>query len=124
MSETPLLWLIPGLPLLGAVVAGFFGPRFLRARSHWPVILGCVGACAMTLWALSHLIYLPHDAKHFITAPAATWFSAGNVTVSYSIAVDPLTAVMLTAITFIGSWIAIFSIGYMDGDPGYPRFFA
>ena len=53
-----------------------------------------------------------------------TWFSIGNITASYSIAFDPLTAVMLTAITFIGSWIAIFSIGYMHDDPGYPRFFA
>jgi proton-translocating NADH-quinone oxidoreductase chain L len=124
MSETPLLWLIPGLPLLGAVVAGFLGPRFLRARSHWPVVLACAGACAVTLWELFQLIGLPHGAEHRITAPALTWFSIGNITASYSIAFDPLTAVMLTAITFIGTWIAIFSIGYMHGDPGYPRFFA
>jgi proton-translocating NADH-quinone oxidoreductase chain L len=124
MSETPLLWLIPGLPLLGAVVAGFFGPRLLRDRSHWPVVLACAGACAVTLWALFRLVGLEHHERHLISAPALTWFSAGNVTVSYSIAIDPLTAVMLTAITFIGTWIAVFSIGYMHGDPGYPRFFA
>jgi proton-translocating NADH-quinone oxidoreductase chain L len=124
MSETAILWLIPGLPLLGAVIAGFFGPRLLRERSHWPVVLGCVGACAVTLWALVTLIGMEHDHATRITAPAATWFRVADLSVSYSIAVDPLTAVMLTAITFIGSWIAIFSIGYMHGDPGYPRFFA
>jgi proton-translocating NADH-quinone oxidoreductase chain L len=124
MSETPLLWLIPGLPLLGAIIAGFFGPRLLREKSHWPVVLGCAGACAVVLWALVRLIGMEHDEVHRITAPAVNWFTAGNVSVSYSIAIDPLTAIMLTAITFIGTWIAIFSIGYMHGDPGYPRFFA
>jgi NADH-quinone oxidoreductase subunit L len=102
-NDRTLLWLIPGLPLLGAAVAGFFGPRLLRDRSHWPVVLGCVGAFAVTAWALVQLLSLGHDAEHRIVAPAVTWFSAGNVHVSYSIAVDPLTAVMLTGITFIGS---------------------
>jgi NADH-quinone oxidoreductase subunit L len=124
MSETPLLWLIPGLPLLGAVVSGFLGPRLMRERSHWPVVLGCAGACAVALWVLSQLIGLPRDAMHRITAPSVTWFSAGDLSAHYSIVVDPLTAVMLTAITFIGTWISVFTIGYLHGDPGYPRFFA
>ena len=47
MSEQPLLWLIPGLPLLGAIVAGFFGPKWLRHRSHWPVVLAML---AGLLW--------------------------------------------------------------------------
>jgi NADH:ubiquinone oxidoreductase subunit 5 (subunit L)/multisubunit Na+/H+ antiporter MnhA subunit len=68
MSETPLLWLIPGLPLLGAVVAGFFGPRLLRDRSHWPVVLACAGACAVTLWALFRLLGMEHHERHLISA--------------------------------------------------------
>ena len=31
---------------------------------------------------------------------------------------------MLAMVTFVATWIAIFSVGYMHGDPGYPRFFA
>jgi NADH-quinone oxidoreductase subunit L len=121
MSETWLLWLIPGLPLAGAIVAGFLGPKYLRAQSHWPVILGSVASCAIVLWVLATLVGGSTDR---VTAPAATWFQAGRVSVSYSISVDPLTAVMLTAVTFIGSLIVIYSVGYMHGDPGYPRFFA
>ena len=37
---------------------------------------------------------------------------------------DPLTATMLTIITFVGLLVAIYSVGYMHDDPGYPRFFA
>src|SRR5262249_20021305 len=52
-----------------------------------------------------------------------TWFRAGDVDVRFLLRADPLTALMLVMITFIGSLIAIFSIGYMHGDEGYPRFF-
>ena len=53
-----------------------------------------------------------------------TWFQIGNVNVQFSIRVDGLSAIMLTTVTFIGTLIAIYSVGYMHGDPGYPRFFA
>jgi NADH-quinone oxidoreductase subunit L len=119
MSE--LLWLVPGLPLLGSAIAGFLGPKYLKQQSHWPVILGVVGACAI---ALSVLATLAGGSTDRIVAPTATWFHAGHVRVDYAIAADPLTAIMLTAITFIGSMIAIYSVGYMHGDPGYPRYFA
>lgn len=124
MSEQPMLWLIPGLPLIGAIVAGFLGPKFLRARSHWPVVLAIAGSFIVTcIYALAPLLSHGHSVNR-VVAPSMVWFQAGNVVVEYAIAVDPLTATMLTAITFVGTWIAIFSIGYMHGDPGYPRFFA
>lgn len=123
MSDAQI-WLIPGLPLIGAIIAGFFGPRRLREQSHWPVILGCAVACVYATIALISLVNSPHDVTCRISAPSFVWFSAGQLDVQYSIAIDPLTAVMLFAITFIGSWIAVYSIGYLHGDPGYARFFA
>src|SRR5262249_26019045 len=42
----------------------------------------------------------------------------------FTLQADHLTAFMLLLVTFVGSLIAIYSIGYMHGDPGYPRFFA
>src|SRR5439155_13002809 len=53
-----------------------------------------------------------------------TWFQAGDVDVGFALRADPLTAIMLVTVTFIGTLIAIFAAGYMHGDPGYPRFFA
>jgi NADH-quinone oxidoreductase subunit L len=47
-----------------------------------------------------------------------------GVDVELSLRADPLSASMLTMITFVGTLIAIFAVGYMHGDPGYPRFFA
>src|SRR5262249_54500000 len=47
-----------------------------------------------------------------------------NFRVTLSLQADTLTAVMLFTVTFVGTFIAVFSAGYMQGDPGYPRYFA
>src|SRR6266850_7978192 len=113
----PFLWLIPTLPLLGSAAIALFGPRWLRDKSHWPCIAGSVGACILAFltaicvgngFAGSNVYY--------------TWFQAGNIDVSFALRADGLTAVMLMTVTFVGSLIAIFAVGYMHGDPGYPRF--
>src|SRR5262249_6668008 len=53
-----------------------------------------------------------------------TWFRAGDVDVGIWFRADALSAIMLVTVTFISTLIAIYSVGYMHGDPGYPRFFA
>ena len=63
------------------------------------------------------------DGSQYISTPA-TWFSAGKLTVHYTINVDALSATMLAMITFVSTWIAVFSSGYMHGDKGFARFFA
>src|SRR5207245_9906603 len=59
-----------------------------------------------------------------LQARGFTWIAAGALTVSLSLQADTLTAVMLLTVMFVGTFIAFFSIGYMQGDPGYPRYFA
>src|SRR5262245_31867833 len=116
MSENHL-WLIPFLPVLGAATILLLGNRFLRGQSHWPCIAGAVAACVLsflTLFSVRETILLQQQY---------VWFQAGNVQVAFSMRADALTAVMLVTVTFIGSLIAIYSAGYMRGDPGYPRFF-
>jgi NADH-quinone oxidoreductase subunit L len=72
------------------------------------------------------MVTLAHVAK--ADGPALvryyTWFQAGNVDVGFTLRADGLTAIMLVTVTFISTVIAVYSIGYMRGDPGYPRFFA
>jgi NADH-quinone oxidoreductase subunit L len=114
------LWLIPVLPLAAAGVTAIFGPAYLRGQSHWPCIIASIGSCALSFLVLYGLI-TPHDVPEPIRL---TWFQIGNVDITFSLRADGLTAVMLVTVTFISSLIAIFAVGYMHGDPGYPRFFA
>jgi proton-translocating NADH-quinone oxidoreductase chain L len=123
MSEA--LWLIPALPLAAAVLTAFLGP-LLGQKSHWPCILAAAGSFVLSLLVLQAVVGGEQDVvKYFV------WFAAGDaqidasyVRIDFVLRADGLTAMMLVMVTFIGSLIAISSVGYMHGDPGYPRFFA
>jgi NADH-quinone oxidoreductase subunit L len=112
------LWLIPLLPLAAAGIIALFGRGFLKQHSHWPCIIACIASCILSLCILATIGSGEHETYR------VTWFQIGNFNVTYSLRADGLTAIMLATVTFVGSLIAIFSIGYMHGDPGYPRFFA
>ena len=139
-------WLIPLLPLLGAIAAAAGGP-WLRGRAHWPVVLGIAGSCALSLSLLSYVgpPAIGHEAHtHDATTGQPTvlvynWLqvgeqisadAAGNPTKTYllnipvELRVDGLSVMMLCMVTFVATWVAVFAVGYMAGDPAYPRFFA
>ena len=61
-----------------------------------------------------------------LSAPVApgTANNGGAFSIPIALRLDPLTATLLTIITGVGLLVAIYSIGYMHDDPGYPRFFA
>ncbi len=129
---TNYLWLIPALPLLASALTALLGPTVLRGQSHIPVIAGAVGACILSFIVLfaAYGAEIPQDASHHYTwyAPNVgnyyTWFGAGDVKIEFSLRADFLTSIMLVTVTFVGSLIAIYSVGYMHGDPGYARYFA
>ena len=52
------------------------------------------------------------------------WISLGNITFSMGFYLDSVTVIMLIVVTLVSSLVHIFSMGYMHGDPRYPRFFA
>jgi NADH-quinone oxidoreductase subunit L len=139
-----LLWLIPALPLAAAVLTAFLGPKVLRAQSHWPCVLATAGACVLSLIVFG-AVYSSGVEHPSQVVSYYTVFHVGSVNVEFSLRADALTALMLVMITFIGTLIAIFSIGYMHGELngghghddhghghdapaspnyGYPRFFA
>ena len=53
-----------------------------------------------------------------------SWISIGTFSANVGFQIDQLTAVMLMVVTTLSSLIHIYSVGYMHGDKGYPRFFA
>src|SRR5262249_35533567 len=138
------MWLIPVLPALGAVIIALFGPRFLKNQSHWPCVLaaGTSALLSFGVFAAVNSDNLPKDenGKPLHSHSYGTWFRAAplpetlqpkertqrdvQVEVDFSLRADALSAIMLVTVTFISTLIAIFAIGYMHGDPGYPRFFA
>ena len=114
------LWLIPFFPLLGFLVNGLFGKRLAK-----PVI----GAIAVGSVAASFIFVLltisklmPFSAGY--TEHYFTWIQSGALNVGCDFTVDRLTAIMLLVVTGVGLLIHTYSIGYMDHEGGFYRFFA
>jgi NADH-quinone oxidoreductase subunit L len=134
MSDVrPYLWLIPALPLAAAAITAVFGPRLLRRHSHWPCILAGAGAfvvAVMTYLAVHHGIEeAPESHPHQISV-YYEWIKVGDpgagrgVDIGFGLNADALSVMMAVMVTFVGTLIAIYSVGYMHGDEGYARFFA
>ena len=114
------VWLIPLLPLLGAVLTAVIGPRFIK-QSHWLVIIGVAVAAILSLTLLSHV---NNDADNKIDVTGYDWIQMGALKSLIQGAVDPLTAIMLITVSIVSLLVVIYSSGYMSGDRGYIRFFA
>jgi NADH-quinone oxidoreductase subunit L len=57
-------------------------------------------------------------------APGPSPSESRDFKIEVTLRTDPLTAIMLAMVTFVSTLVAIYSIGYMNGDRGYWRFFA
>jgi len=110
--------LIPFLPLAAFVFTGLTG-KWLKNQAHWPPILAVLASFVLSVIALFGVI-----GGHTYDGVLYTWITSGSFDVHVGFKVDQLTAVMLIVVTTVSSLVHIYSVGYMHGDKGYPRFFA
>jgi NADH-quinone oxidoreductase subunit L len=108
-------------PLIGSIVAGLFGRKIGRAGAHWVTILGVAVSCVLSMQVLWQLV--GHGAPPF-NENLYTWFDVGGLQANVGFMVDKLTAMMMVVVTFVSLLVHIYTIGYMDEDPGYHRFFS
>ncbi len=110
--------LIPLLPFAGFLIAGLFG-KYLKEKAAYFPIAGVIGAFILSVSAFFDVVGGAKLNENFYS-----WISIGNFSVNVGFQIDQLTAVMLLVVTTLSSLIHIYSVGYMHGDKGYPRFFA
>ena len=117
------LWIIPLLPLAGAAINGLLGKRFPKAMVN-AIALGSTAAAFMyALWVAVQFAGLPADQIPHIER-YATWMTAGTFSAEYGIYLDQLSLVMLLVVTGVGFLIHVYSVGYMEHEGGYYRYFA
>src|SRR3954452_19409873 len=115
------IWLIPALPLLAFIINGLFG-RQLKWTTG-PIAVGLVGLTfLLSLWVLIEVINPDPHAPAF-QYTLYSWIPSGDFRVDVAFLVDPLTAVMLMVVTSVGTLVHIYSLGYMEDEPDFPRFF-
>ena len=112
------VWLIPALPLAGALLNMVLG-RSIGRRAHWIAVPAVAGSFVAACAAFARV-----RAGTGFTTSLFSWIVAGDFEASVTALVDPLAGVMLLVVTGVGLLIHIYSVGYMRDDPGYPRYFA
>ena len=100
--------LVPFAPLVGAMVAGFAGRAIGKKATHRVAILGVLVSLLASLWVM-------HDVSQGNTFNGALY--------SWAV-IDQLTAMMMVVVTFVSLMVHVYTIGYMEEDDGYQRFFA
>jgi NADH-quinone oxidoreductase subunit L len=130
-----LLWLIPILPLIGALINGALSVGGASSR-RGPVrgFVALVGVLAPALSFVITILASSSLAKHPGTGNTALeqqlwqWMAVSGPQFSFNLAVglifDHLTSMMLLFVTGIGTLIHLYSVGYMWEDRGFARFMA
>jgi NADH-quinone oxidoreductase subunit L len=117
-----LLWLVPALPLAGAVINLFWGRRLGR-YAGWLASATVIAAFAVSLMLMSQLLAKPAEDRLFLQH-LFSWIDVGRFQVGMDLRLDDLSMTMVLVVTGIGALIHVYAIGYMAGDPRYGRFFA
>jgi NADH-quinone oxidoreductase subunit L len=111
-------------PLAGAVLAGVFGTQLGgnwlgRKLSHTFTILGVFIAFVLSALTLQSVVV---DGARF-NETLYTWMVVGGLKMEIGFLVDGLTAMMMCVVTFVSLMVHLYTIGYMEEDEGYNRFF-
>ncbi len=116
------IWLIPFLPMVGAIINGTVGRRFPK----WAVnIIACGSIFAAFVVSVASFIALTHldPSQRFHEVTLFSWIATGSTSIDLAYLMDPLSSVMTLIVTGVGFLIHVYSVGYMHHDSSYNRFF-
>ena len=116
----PLIFIV-FLPLIAAIIAGL-GGRWIGKVPAKVVTTGALFVGAFLSWPI-FFQYISGSAQDTVV-PVLTWIRSGDLSVDWALRLDALTAVMLVVVTTVSALVHLYSWGYMEEDPGQPRFFA
>ena len=116
---TDYLWLLVALPLVGATINLFFGKRIGQPVAGWFAFV--VVAIGFVLSSVAGIGFISQSLDPE-TVYLFSWIPV--VGADAAILWDPLSALLTFIVTGVGSLIHLYSIGYMEGDERFPRFFA
>ena len=109
-------------PLVGFVVLAAFGKRLGNPLAGWIGTAAIAGAFVVACIALAGLLHQPASAREF-QQTYFSWIPVGGLQVKAAILVDPLSITMCMFVTGISMLIHLYSIGYMEHDREYSKFF-
>lgn len=117
-------WLIPLFPLLGFLLTLLFGKKG-PYKGAFISILAIIASFILSLLAAIWTVKEAFSYHEFIPyAKSVLWATVGDTQIYMGFIVDQLTVMMLIVVTVVSALVHIYSVGYMQGDERYPRYFA
>jgi NADH-quinone oxidoreductase subunit L len=107
-------------PLVGAVIAGLAGRQVGRRGAHTVTILGVLVSFICSAMVLKAVAL---DGARF-NETIYEWMVIGGLKMEVGFLIDGLSAMMMCVVTFVSLMVHVYTIGYMEEDPGYQRFFS
>ncbi|MCS4295754.1 NADH-quinone oxidoreductase subunit L [Comamonas sp. BIGb0152] len=128
MSQTlsaSTLLAVPLAPLAGSLLAGIFGTalggnRIGRVGSRTLTILGVFIAFVISAMTFQSVVF---EGATF-NQTLYTWMTVGSLKMEIGFLIDSITAMMMCVVTFVSLMVHIYTMGYMEEDEGYDRFFS
>jgi len=115
-------WLIPACPLVGFTLLVLAGRKLGDPIAGWLGTLATAGAFLFTVLTFAGLIGRAAGNRTFVQL-LYNWVPVGGFKIDAALQIDPLSITMALFVTGVGTLIHLYAIGYMKGDPRYPRFF-
>lgn len=107
-------------PLVGSLIAGLFGKKIGVVSSQFVTIAGIAVSLFCSLYMAKSVLI---DHVQPLNETLYVWGTSGQYSFSVGFLIDQLTVFMMCIVTFVSFLVHVYSIGYMEGDPGVQRFF-
>ena len=119
ISMQTLYLIVPLAPLIGALIAGLLCLKISNRAAHTITIFGMVVSTAA-----AGMVFYDVLQGHTFNGSIYTWLTSGETKFEVGFLIDRLSATMMLVVAFVSLMIHIYTIGYMQWDPGYNRFFS
>jgi len=115
-------FLIPLFPFVGFLVLTAFGRKLGNPRAGWLATIMVLASFVVSVVVFAGLLHRPAGNRSY-TETWYTWFAVDRLRVTAGLLVDPLSMTMATFVTGVSALIHLYSIGYMEHDEQFPKFF-
>ena len=107
-------------PFVSSMFAALFG------MSPRQTFVGVVASLLLftSFLASASLAFYVWTTGHIVHVTMMEWISAGDLTIPFGFVVDQVSVTMMTVVTLVSTIVHIYSIGYMDHDKSFNRFFS
>jgi NADH-quinone oxidoreductase subunit L len=106
-------------PLAGALISGLLCMKMSNRAAHTVTILLMIVSTVGAGIVFNNVLQ-----GHTFNGPVYTWLISGATHFEIGFLIDRLSAAMMLVVTFVSLMVHVYTIGYMQGDPGYNRFFS